>query len=195
MEKSGYTLAYDYCADIEEIRRDFFISSPVFQEMVKADLEVLDKLKAGICRLEEIVGRAAGEEEIEEFCHVLFSGIFEWKSGQIVYHREEADRMTEIGLSDSKAAFQGVPLYRAFVSYQAMATEEKQQIVSEAGERLCRMDPRAEETLLKLKMCFNSQYRANMEKNAGDCINSDEIKVFLEKVYMELEDEFLKRNI
>ena len=189
---TGYVLPHCSVADaatIDRVRRDFFLISPAIQEMMRADIAVIDKAKAVQEQLKETAAIGNQKEQIiTDFCYALCSGIFDFKPLQITYHKEEFGISSDVILSKMgpEFPFMKVPLYQAFVSFKAMEEDEKKNIVQEANNLINNMDPRVIEILTDLKAKLNPQYNAIMAQNAGAYAEAEEIIAFLKKVSREL---------
>lgn len=189
---TGYVLPHCSIADeetVNRVRRDFFLISPVIQEMMETDFAVIDKAKAVQEQLKEAVAIGNQKEQIiTDFCHALFSGIFDFKPLQITYHKEEFGIPSDVILSKMgpEFPFMKVPLYQALVSFKAMEEDEKKKIAQDADNLINNMDPKVIETLTDLKTKLNPQYNAIMANNASTYAEAEEIIAFLKKMTMEL---------
>ena len=189
---TGYVLPHGSQADnetIERVRKDFFVMSPALQEMMKEDFGAVEGAKAVFEELKQVIADAGkGDKVIEEFCHALFAGIFEFKPLQITYHKEEFGIPSDEILSKMGPDFPycKVPLYQAFVSYKAMESDERQKIAQDADNMINNMDPCVLTTMTELKTRLNPQYNATMANNASSYAEYDEIVTFLKRVNSEL---------
>ena len=191
-EKTGYVLPHGSQADeptIERIRKDFFVDSPAIQEMMREDIQFVQKAEKKVEELQEaLVIITQGSRNIENFCHILFSGIFEFKPLQITYHKEEFGIPTDVILSKMGPEFpySRVPLYQAFVTYESMDKDEQKKILEDADNLINNMDPQVLSTLADLKAKLTPQYNAAMANNAGGYAEAEEIISFIKKVSAEL---------
>ena len=191
-EKTGYVLPHGSQADeptIERIRKDFFVDSPAIQEMMREDIQFVQKAEKKVEELQEaLVIITQGSRNIENFCHILFSGIFEFKPLQITYHKEEFGIPTDVILSKMGPEFpySKVPLYQAFVTYESMDKDEQKKILEDADNLINNMDPQVLSTLADLKAKLTPQYNAAMANNAGGYAEAEEIISFIKKVSAEL---------
>lgn len=189
---AGYILPHRSVVDeetVNRVRRDFFLSSPAIQEMIKADLSFVNKVKTVQDQLEKIVVIEKEKERmVTDFCLALFSGIFEYTSCEIIYHKEEYGISSDVILSKPERGFpfMSVPLYQAFLSFKSMEEDDRKKIVQDAQELLNNMNYRVTETLTFLKAILTPQYHAIMVQNASVYEKEDEILVFLDKVNMQL---------
>lgn len=189
---TGYVLPHGSQADnetIERVRKDFFVISPALQEMMKEDFGAVEGAKVVFGELKQVIEDAGkGDKVIEEFCHALFAGIFEFKPLQITYHKEEFGIPSDEILSKMGPDFPycKVPLYQAFVSYKAMESDERQKIAQDADNMINNMDPCVLTTMTELKTRLNPQYNATMANNASSYAEYDEIVTFLKRVNSEL---------
>lgn len=191
-ESTGYVLPHGSQRDeatIERIRKDFFVDSPAIQEMMREDIQFVQNAEDKIQELndiKEIITR--GSRNIEDFCHILFSGIFEFKPLQITYHKEEFGIPTDVILSKMGPEFpySRVPLYQAFVTYESMDKDEQKKILEDADNLINNMAPQVLSTLTDLKAKLTPQYNAAMANNAGSYAEAEEIISFIKKVSAEL---------
>lgn len=191
-EKTGYVLPHGSQADedtIERIRKDFFVDSPAIQEMMREDIQFVQKAEKKVEELQDALAIIIdGSKNIENFCHILFSGIFEFKPLQITYHKEEFGIPTDVILSKMGPEFpySKVPLYQAFVTYESMDKDEQKKILEDADNLINNMAPQVITTLTDLKAKLTPQYNAAMANNAGSYAEAEEIISFIKKVSAEL---------
>lgn len=191
-EPAGIMLPHHSIVDqetIDRVRRDFFMISPAIQEIMKADFALVTEAEKMQRQIVEAI-QDAGEKDkiVTDFCHALFSGIFDFKPLQITYHKEEFGIPSDVILSKMgpEFPFMKVPLYQAFVSFKAMEEDEKKNIAQEADNLINNMNPKVIEILTDLKTKLNPQYNAIMAQNAASYAEAEEIVAFLKKVSMEL---------
>ena len=191
-EKTGYVLPHGSQADeetIERIRKDFFVDSPAIQEMMREDIQFVQKAEKKVKEVQKALDDGNIENRrIENFCHILFSGIFEFKPLQITYNKEEFGIPTDVILSKMGPEFpySRVPLYQAFVTYKAMDKDEQKKILEDADNFINNMDAKVIDTLTDLKTKLSPQYNAAMANNAGSYAEAEEIISFIKKVSAEL---------
>ena len=191
-EKTGYVLPHGSQADeptIERIRKDFFVDSPAIQEMMREDIQFVQKAEKKVEEVQNaLIYGDSKKRKIEDFCHILFSGIFEFKPLQITYHKEEFGIPTDVILSKMGPEFpySKVPLYQAFVTYKAMDEDEQKKILEDADNLINNMDPQVITTLTDLKAKLTPQYNAAMANNAGSYAEAEDIISFIKKVSAEL---------
>lgn len=170
---TNYILPSGYRANLESeerIRRDYFVSSPVFHSVVKESIDMMDKAHKALMELQAYVEILGDDDKIiEDFCHALFAGIFQFKMVQVTYHKVEFGITTEIPLSKFGAEFHygSIPLYQAMLTFKQMDAQEKKEICTLAEERINNGEPQMIEAMKNLAEHLTDQYNNTMAQNAA----------------------------
>lgn len=117
---------------VAAVRMDYFLSFPLQMEIVREEIRKHDILEAQLRQLDEIEERYSEKiRNLEEFCGMLFFGIFKSEDhmGDISYTKiacmyypyTRAGEPTDEVLTSSEAKYGGqYPLYQAYLSYIAL---------------------------------------------------------------------------
>ncbi len=126
---------------IDTIRKDHFVSSPVFHIRVRDGLNAIEKLKT---QMEDIQRRAEkriqeiseSTGDIKDYCDAVFVGVISLEGFNIVYHQDEGITVNDIFLSKraSEFPFGKIPIYQGFVSFRALPAEMKKEIKKNVEE-------------------------------------------------------------
>ena len=124
--------AREYGAEVvAAVRMDYFISSPIQQEIAKEEIRKYHVLREQLMQLDAIVEEhLEAKRNLEEFCGMLFYNLFEsenfvgrksfTKIARMFYPYKEAGIYTELELSSLGKDFrhgEQYPLYQAFLTY------------------------------------------------------------------------------
>ena len=147
-ESSGYNLPAGSAvtADVaERIRKDYFVISPALHTVVRREMERLAKYRA---KYEELTGKVAGTNkeltELKEFAKALFTGAIAWDMAfGLTYNKMEfgipmPQTLTDFTQQD-KYKYAMLPLYQAFLSYQALDEADRKNISADANQRFAGM--------------------------------------------------------
>lgn len=120
---------------IDTIRKDHFVSSPVFHILVRDSLRTIETLNGRIeavrhqteQRVQEIMESSG---DVKDYCDAVFVGVISLDGFNIVYYRDENIVMNDVFLSKraSEFPFGRLPLYQGFVSFRALSAELKDEI-------------------------------------------------------------------
>lgn len=192
--KTGYELPSGYKGDLvseERIRKDYFISSPAFHAALKDSINIV---KAARHKVEEmnlkIQSLGQGDLIIEDFCHALFAGIFQFEMVKVSYTRVEFGIETPVVMSKFGAEFPYgmIPLYQAMLTYKEMDAEVKKEIKAAAEERINNGAPEMIEAMSNLAARLTPQYNNTMAQNAAKFPDDYETIIsFIKKLTVEFE--------
>ena len=174
---------------IERIRRDYFVSSPVFHILIRESMNAVDEARGCLEELQKFI-RQLGEEEqyTEDFCRALFTGVIQFKTVQVTYTRSEYGIVSETVLSklDDEFPYGSIPLYQALLTFKSMEAQERKAISAEARDRINVDDPRVAETVRALQDRLTDSYNGSMAQMAAKYPSEyQKIIVFLKELYTE----------
>ena len=152
----------------ENIREDYFVSSPALQTVVKRDLEKVNAVKAEIRKIEK---RLELFDEKKIFRQALLTGVIQWDRLKVSYTKTEFGiPMTEIVLSDfiDKESFPYaiLPLYQAYISYSNLDEDTKNEIAKETDERAASFDDAFVTSVKNYAAKFTPEFNANFVESA-----------------------------
>ena len=152
----------------ENIREDYFVSSPALQTLVKRDLEKMNAVKAEIQKIEK---RMELFDEKKIFRQALLTGVIQWDRLKVSYTKTEFGiPMTEIVLSDfiDKESFPYaiLPLYQAYISYSNLDEDTKNEIAKETDERAASFDDAFVTSVKNYAAKFTPEFNANFVESA-----------------------------
>ena len=143
MVRTEYAMQDDGYAEKKEtklsVQKDHFVSAPVLQNIAKEILEETKSLDAAkneaIKLLEDKITRiGAGNRAIGEYCDALFTGVITLEDSKVVYRKNEFGIVTETVLSarDDAFAFETIPVYQGFLSYQSLLDDDTRAAIKKA---------------------------------------------------------------
>ena len=192
---SGYTLPHGSQVDqqsVDTVRRDYFFSSPMVQIMVRGSIEAIQRATEEMETIKkELEEMGSSDKALNDFFHILFTGIFQLKTPRVLYHKVDFGIPTEIVLSQLGAEFPyaSIPLYQAYKSYQAMDSEERKELCAKANDRMNNGDPEMIATMQALDGVLGDKYNANMAQNAIKFPQDyEEIISFIKKLTIEFQN-------
>lgn len=203
MVPTRYTMANDghRAEEVNRLRvqKDYFVSAPAYQ--IKAR-EILSKMKettdaaeaAGAALEEKIRLSQRGQNDLEEYCNALFSGVISFKGRVVTFTPDEYS--DEIVLSQFGEAFpfKGIPVYQAFVNYKQLLSDEHRKIIRKRFNDMFNAGSSDIETTGKrLKEEFTEEKIAAWARLARSLPEAQEISEFIRN-FMERFETFCLEN-
>ena len=155
----------------ENIREDYFVSSPALQTLVKRELEKVNAVKVEIQKIEkrmELLGD--DEKEKRAFSQALLAGIIQWDRLKVSCTKTEYGIPIEIVLSDfidnEHFPYAILPLYQAYISYSNLDEDTKNEIAKEADERAASFDDAFVMSVKNYAAKFTPEFNANFVESA-----------------------------
>lgn len=140
------------------VRKDHFVASPVYQMVVDDILQQMDDLEQSVNEAKErlqnkLKAIATNSNALVDYCDALFTGVISWDGPIVKYEKVTFGITEEITLSKRDAAypFATIPVYQAFLSYQALDDTIKAEIKDLANQRINVGAPEITTTGTKLK--------------------------------------------
>lgn len=189
-EKNGkYTNGFDSTI------RDDFAMKPVVVAEVKKTLENIDKLKL-IEKIIELAQSTMKENNAtqSDFIRALMHSVIVKARSNYKYGFDKRGETEEIILTEDNEEFESIPVYRAFISYQGLDDEIKDQIAEKTKSAARNVTDEMYDNI-KAYQEFYKEYYKDYKKDAasGDFDNSEEIIAFLDELYDSIE-RFIREN-
>lgn len=113
------------------VQKDHFVAAPAYHAIVRDILKQVKELDtaadAAIALLEDKISRIGeGSRAISDYCDALFTGVISLEGRVVTYRQNNFGIVTETILSKRGAefAFNAIPVYQGFLSYQTLLTAE-----------------------------------------------------------------------
>ncbi len=151
----------------EKVRKDHVVAARDMMAIVRNELAKEDAIRQMLADLE---AAEAGAKRVfadrEAFFNAMMSGVFTYKIPTVTYTREVFGMSEETVLSEPKAEPYGkvVPLYQAFLSFQAMSKEEREDVLNATDERMSMLHPGLKEACKNLLEIFTPQYMGMQQR-------------------------------
>lgn len=179
----------------DKVRKDHVLAAADMMRVIREEIAkevALDQMADALTRAKAAVGDKARVRE--EFFNAMMCGVFTYKIPTVVYTREVFGMSEEMVLSDPKIEPYGkvVPLYQAFLSYQAMNKEDRDEVVNITDSRMSELDPALKEACANLVNVFTPQYlgmqQRMLQRAIADPSEIKEVQEFLKDFRMGIDD-------
>lgn len=179
----------------DKVRKDHVLAAGDMMRVIREELSKeseLNQMADDLVRAKTAVGDKARIQE--EFFNAMMCGVFAYKIPTVTYTREVLGLSEDMILSDPKTEPYGkvVPLYQAFLSYQAMKKEEREEVVNTTDSRMSMLDPALKEACTNLVSVFTPQYlgmqQRMLQRAIADPSEVQKVQNFLKDFRMGIDD-------
>ena len=167
---------------------DQFASAPLFRRKTERILEALEALGRELREADDALEaaiRRVGHPALPAFLNALFTGVIRLAGRKVTYLPEDAfDEDDAEVLSDysDRFKFKDIPVYQAFVSFQALSDDVKKEIGKRTNELLNDDDPSIAEVTKALADSLSDKKIGVWAKMAKELPGSGDITDFLKKL-------------
>ena len=171
-----------------KVQKDHFVSAPVFQIRIRetiAELEALfAEVDAAVQKLDEAAKKLNNPDQ-PAFLNALFTGVIRLAGRKVTYLPEDAfdeDDAEVLSEYSDQFKFKDIPVYQAFVSFQALSDDVKKEISKRTNELLNDEDPSIAEVTKALADSLSDKKIGVWAKMAKELPGSGDITDFLKKL-------------
>lgn len=171
---------------IFKIQKDYFVSSPALHDMVRDQVDLIEKR---VLRAQEIIDTAekkandikSSGNAMEDYCESLFTGVIAVEGQVVIYNRTIDGIEAPITLSKhgEEYPFKKIPLYQGFLSYQMWDKEIKKEVKDIVDTRLNHDAPEIYTVGKELKKFLSDDRLTAWAQLAANYEQSSEIIAFL----------------
>lgn len=174
-----YTVAH---YQSETVALDNIIHSPVMTKILLESVELYEAAELGQNRLENLRKDTDGENQmLRDFANALFTGVLQQGIGKIYYTYVERHTEREAVLASKSMPFAGFMHYQAYVSFKELEEDIRNDIVSQAKERINNLQEGDDAIALKISQKYTPRDMADMEKQYSKLKEKNEIRDFYNK--------------
>lgn len=162
MQNDGYAAKRETKLSVQ---KDHFVAAPAYHVIVRDILKLVKELDAAadvaIALLEDKISRIGeGSRAISDYCDALFTGVISLEGRVVTYRQNNFGIVTETILSKRGAefAFNAIPVYQGFLSYQTLLTAEAKNAIRKSVDDRYNTDApeiAATGTMLKTELADN----------------------------------------
>ena len=179
----------------EKVRKDHVVAARDMMAIICGELKKEAALKQMVAALESAEIEAKRKfADREVFFNAMMSGVFTYEIPTVTFTREAFGMSEELVLSDPKKEPYGkvVPLYQAFLSFQAMSKEDREEVVNVTDDRMSVLDPALKTACTHLLSVFTPQYmgmqQRMLQRAESNPETIKEIQDFLKAFRMGIDD-------
>ncbi len=181
--------------DFENSVRDEFARMPIVVNEVENELNKYSKLTI-ISEVLEYIFNAIDEagSRQADFIRALMHSVIIKARSNYKYGFNKRGETEEIILTENNEKFESIPVYRAFISYQGLDDEIKEQIAEKTKSAAKNVTDEMYDNIKAYQEFYKENYK-DYKKDAasGDFDNSEEIIAFLDELYDSIE-RFIREN-
>lgn len=149
------------------VRKDHALASDVIMDAIKDEMQKAEQITAIRAKLAKAVDDMMSKLTVrDDFFNALFTGVFKFQLPKVLYQFEEYGIPDEMTLSDPTMPKGRMPLYQAFLSFQAMEEYQREAVKNASDDRLSVIDPALKEACTLLKQVVTPQYLNVMKSHA-----------------------------
>lgn len=198
MIPTAYTMKNDGVAESaikRVVQKDHFVSSPAYHVIVRDILAkvkeaanaadaVIDVLQTKIDKIQAETDKIRKRNQaINDYCDSLFSGVIGLEGGVVTYRQNSFGIEITLCKRGGDFPFYAIPLYQAFLSYQALLTDEtKAEIKKNVDDRFNRNSPELKTAGAILKDELTDDKVRNWVQRAEEFPEKAEILEFITKL-------------
>lgn len=175
--------------DKVRLRKDYFVSSPVYQSIVK---DILKELKGIGEKVEQAKDRLQAKIDnieftganIDDYFDSIFTGVISFEGFVVNYHSDEfgSDDIVLSKRDKSLYPFCTIPLYQAFINYQKLDKETKNEIVKQVENVYNNEYDKLEKLAAKLAASLSNNMLNSWIQEAKGFAEGKDIVDFLKKL-------------
>lgn len=175
--------------------RDDFARKPIIIKTVQAELRKYNNIELIAKTLDEMfnVMDVTGSKQADFIRALMYSVIVKARSNY-KYNFEKRGDTEEIILTEGNEKFERIPVYRAFISYQALDAEVIEQITEKTKAAARNVTDEMYDNVIAYHEFYKENYKDyKKEAVSGIFDNSEEIIAFLDELYDSI-DRFIREN-
>ncbi len=166
----------------EVVALDNIIHSPVMTKILLESVELYEAAELGQKRLENLRKGTDGETQmLRNFSNALFTGILQQGIGKIYYTYVERHTEREAVLASKSMPFASFMYYQAYISFKALDEDIRNDIVSQAEEKVNNLQEGDDRIALKIAEKCTPRDMADLEKQYNKLKEKHEIRDFYNK--------------
>ena len=184
-------------ATSENMKLDFFASYYSARKRIEQYVSLLSEVDTKLAMLSErlsvIQDEAVGEDQ---YFDALISGVLSVNLPKVSYSISELGILTEVDLSTPSMPYGKIPLYQGYISFVALRSKEKKNLLALVNNRLENNDPSIIKGLEGLNRIMTDTYTRLMQQHAEKYpAQYDEILSFIRNVRINIQKALVEYGI